>query len=312
MRIPLMFLAAAVLLRHTPNWCLGNDNPNSIIAHNAKVELLHDDFAFTEGPTADAFGNVYFTDQPNNRILTWTIDGNLKTFLQPCGRANGLFFDHDGSLIACADERNELWEITPDGKHTKIIGEDGFQGMRLNGPNDLWIHPNGSIYFTDPFYKRPYWSHSSREQDVQAVYYLPPNRDAKELRRVDGNLVKPNGIVGTPDGHRLFVADLGAKKTYRYRISLDGELEDRKLFCRMGSDGMTIDSAGNVYLTGQGVTVFNAEGEQIEHIDIDQGWTANVCFGGPDRKTLFITAKSAFYSLKMNVSGAVEPVMTEE
>jgi gluconolactonase len=176
---------------------------------------------------------------------------------------------------------------------------DNYKGKKLNGPNDLWRHPNGGLYFTDPFYRRPYWADANMEQDGQHVYYLAP--DHKTLTRVADDLVQPNGIIGTPDGKLLYVADIGAHKTYVYTINPDGTLANKKLFYEMGSDGMTIDNEGNVYLTGKGVTVFNSAGEKIDHIDINEPWTANVTFGGKDHDTLFITASKSLYSIKMNV-----------
>jgi len=274
-----------------------------VIADGAKVEKLADGFKFTEGPACDADGNVFFTDQPNDRIMKWSVDGKLSTFKQPAGRSNGTYFDKDGNLWTCADDENELWKIAPDGKVTVIV--EKYNDKLLNGPNDLWIRPDGGIYFTDPLYKRPWWDHRGEmEQDVKGVYYLTPDR--KTLTRVagiDGELVQPNGLIGTPDGKTLYLADIGGKKTYAYDIQPDGTLSDKRLFCELGSDGMTIDNQGNVYLTGRGVTVFNSKGEQIEHIAIDAGWTANVCFGGKDRRTLFITAKEYLFGLKMKVRG---------
>jgi len=273
--------------------------PSPVIAPGAKLEKLADQFRFTEGPAADLQGNVFFTDQPNDRILCWTVDGKLRTFLQPAGRSNGLYFDGQGNLWACADAENQLWCIDPAGKVTVVVKD--FEGKRLNGPNDLWIRPDGGLYFTDPFYRRPYWKRTTKEIDVEGVYFL--SSDRKTLRRVADDLVRPNGLVGTPDGTWLYVADIGAGKTYRYRIQPDGTLTDKTLFCSMGSDGMTIDEQGNVYLTGKGVFVFNPQGKQIEHIQVPEPWTANVCFGGPDRKQLFITASTALYRLQMKVSG---------
>ena len=271
-----------------------------VIAPDAELEKLAGDFKFTEGPAADAAGNVFFTDQPNDRILRWSTDGELSTFLQPSGRSNGLYFDAEGNLWACADEKNELWRIDTDGKATVVVKD--YDGKLLNGPNDLWIRPDGGIYFTDPFYKRDYWDRGPEEQDVQAVYYLGP--DDQTLTRVADDLQQPNGIIGTPDGKTLYVADIRGRKTYAYEIQEDGTLANKRLFCELGSDGMTIDSDGNVYLTGGGVTVFDKEGKQIEHIDVPERWTANVCFGGADRKTLFITASTGLYSLAMRVQGA--------
>jgi gluconolactonase len=186
------------------------------------------------------------------------------------------------------------------GKPTVLVKD--YQGKKLNGPNDLWEDPKGGVYFTDPLYKRSYWSRDpAMQQDGKHVYYLKPGY--KELIRVTQDLNTPNGIIGTPDGKRLYVADLGARKTYVYDINADATLTNKTLFCSMGSDGMTIDNEGNIYLTGRGVTVFNPAGEKIEHIPIDAGWTANVCFGGKDRHTLFVTAQTSLYSLRMRVKG---------
>ena len=257
------------------------------------------DYKFTEGPAVDAQGNVFFTDQPNNRIMKWSTDGTVSVYMDSAGRANGLFFDRQGNLIACADAQNQLWQISPDKEVTVLVND--FQGKRLNGPNDLWVDPKGGIYFTDPYYPRDYWAHTEKEINNEQVYYLAP--DKKTLTPVATDLVKPNGIVGTADGKQLYVADIGDEKTYVYRVNDDGSLTNRQLFTDMGSDGLTLDSEGNVYLTGQGVTVFNQRGEKIEHIPVDEGWTANVCFGGKERKTLFITAMKSLYTLEMRVKG---------
>jgi gluconolactonase len=272
---------------------------DGILADGAQVEKLAGGFKFTEGPAADAEGNVLFTDQPNDRILRWSVDGKLTTYMQPCGRSNGLCFDREGNLWACADEKNELWCVNND-KQPKVVVKE-YAGKRLNGPNDIWLRPDGGIYFTDPFYKRPWWDHEASEQDCQAVYYLPADRS--QLVRVEDGLEQPNGVIGTPDGKTLYVADIRAKKTYAYDIQTDGSLTNRRLFCELGSDGMTIDDAGNVYLTGKGVSVFAPSGEKIEQIDVPERWTANVCFGGEDLQTLIITASTGLYGLKMRVRG---------
>jgi gluconolactonase len=279
---------------------LDTAKPSSVVAPGEKAAVLSSTFNFTEGPAADAEGNVFFTDQPNDRICKWSVDGKLTDFMKPCGRSNGMFFDKEGNLWTCADMNNELWKIDPQGKVTVVVKD--YKGKKLNGPNDLWIAPNGVIYFTDPLYKRDYWTRDpAMQQDGQHVYYLSPDR--KTLTRVATDLTQPNGIIGTPDGKLLYVADIGGRKTYRYAINADGTLSDKTLFCPMGSDGMTIDNEGNVYLTGKGVTVFNPDGKQIDHIDIDKGWTANVTFGGKGRDTLFITASDSLYAVKTRVKG---------
>lgn len=275
-----------------------SDKKSPIIAKNATLTQVEASYKFTEGPAVDQSGNVYFTDQPNDQIIKWSTDGNVSVYMENAGRANGLYFDHQGNLLACADEKNQLWQISPEKEVTVLIND--FEGKKLNGPNDLWVDPQGGIYFTDPFYKRDYWDRTEKEIEKENVYYLAPD---KTLKIVDDKLVRPNGIIGTPDGKRLFVADINDKKTYVYDINSDGSLSNRTLFVEMGSDGMTLDKKGNLYLTGKGVTVFNKEGQQIAQIDVDERWTANVCFGGKKRKTLFITAMKSLYTLDMKVKG---------
>ena len=272
----------------------------SPVAPGATVQKLADGFKFTEGPAVDAAGNVYFTDQPNNRILKWDTEGKLTPFLEPSGRANGLCFDDKGTLWACADEKNELWRIDVNTKQVTVVAKD-FEGKLLNGPNDVWVRPDGGAYFTDPFFKRPYWTRGPQEQDGQHVYFLS---NLGIIKRVTSDLRQPNGLVGTPDGKTLYVADPGQNKTFVYDVQPDGTLTNRREFCAQGSDGLTLDEEGNVYLTGKGVTVFDKNGQQIEQIAVPEGWTANVCFGGKDGKTLFITASKALYSIAMRVKGA--------
>jgi gluconolactonase len=288
-------------------WLMGFSLPASsqkkpgLFAPGAEVVRLAGGFSFTEGPAVDHQGNVYFTDQPNNKIHIWTINGKPETFLENSGRANGLYFDLTGNLLSCSDMDNQLWSISvSDKSHTKLVLN--YDGKKLNGPNDLWVHPGGGIYFTDPLYVRPYWTRNPEmEQDGEHVYYLSPDR--KTLVRVATDLIKPNGIVGTPDGKLLYVADIGANKTFVYEILSDGSLSNKQLFTELGSDGMTIDEKGNVYLTGDGVTIFNKKGKKIGHIQVDAPWTANVCFGTKGMKTLFITASDGLFAVEMKVKG---------
>jgi gluconolactonase len=203
-----------------------NDGLNTIIKPGAQLEKLSDGFLFTEGPSADAEGNVYFTDQPNNRIMVWSVSEELSTFMQPSGRSNGLAFDKQGYLWSCADEKNELWRIAHD--KTVTIIPSKFLDKVFNGPNDLWINKNKGVYFTDPYYKRAWWDHTTKPQEIQGVYYLNP--DWKTIIRVAEDLVQPNGIVGTPNGKTLFVADIGGKKTWKYTINKDGSLANKTLF----------------------------------------------------------------------------------
>lgn len=272
-----------------------------VTVEGAELKLVTGDCKFTEGPAADRDGRVYFTDQPNDRILRWTEGEELEQWLSPAGRSNGLYFDRSGALIACADGNNELWRIDVTDKSHRVL-LDGFDGELLNGPNDVWVANDTTFYFTDPFYKRNYWTRAGGPQLPQRVYRWDAPSQKATIAASD--FEQPNGIVGDADRRVLFVADIKAGRTFQFRIADDGTLVDRKLFCEMGSDGMTLDEAGNLYLTGKaGVSVFNSQGKKIETIAVPKGWTANVCFGGSDRQTLFITASDSAYTIRMLARG---------
>jgi gluconolactonase len=272
---------------------------NTLYAAAEKPKLISKIFAFTEGPAVDKKGNIFFTDQPNNKIWEYTTDGQLFMYMENAGRPNGTYVDKKGNLIVCADEHDELW-VVKHGKKKRVLLSD-YKGKLLNGPNDLWIHPNGNIYFTDPYYQRPWWTRTKPDQDGQKVYYLPKGKS--EAIMLEDSLKQPNGIVGSPDGKYLYVADIAGNKIYKYDIKEDGMLSGRKVFANKGADGITLDEQGNLYLAGNGVTVFNQQGVQIAHIDIPEPWTANLCFGGRNRDVLFITASKAIYTMQMNVKG---------
>lgn len=272
-----------------------------LVKKGASLQKISSGFKFTEGPAADKSGNIFFTDQPNDKIWKYNLKGELSVFMDKTGRSNGLAFDKKGNIIACADEKNEFWSISPS-KKVQVLMEN-YMGTKLNGPNDLWIDKSGGIYFTDPYYQRDYWERKKPEQSKQNVFYLPAGKTAPVI--VDSTLLQPNGITGSPDGKYLFVADIRDNKTYRYEITGAGEITNRQLFVPQGSDGIRLDEKGNLYLSGRGVTIFNPEGVKIGFIPVPSGWVGNLCFGGADRKLLFITASESVYTLQMNVKGAL-------
>ena len=245
------------------------------------LRILGDSYVFTEGPAADADGSVYFTDIRAARIYKHSVDGKITLFRENTGHANGLFFDRHGNLIACEGGNRRLTSISTDGQVTVLA--DTYQGKPFNKPNDLWIDPGGGIYFTDPMY-----GNDPKTQDGEHVYYLLPDRS--KVLRVINDLVRPNGIIGTPDGKTLYVADNGAGKIWKYSINADGTLADKTWFAECRSDGMTLDAHGNLYATAETVVVFSPEGEQIHEIRTPAR-PSNVTFGGRDRRTLFITAR---------------------
>ena len=266
----------------------------ALVAPGVRIERIARGFAFVEGPAADAEGGLYFTDIPNNRIHRWTPEDGVTTFRADSGGANGLRFDADGALIACEMGNRRITATSPEGA-VRVLAER-YEGGRLNSPNDLWIDPQGGIYFSDP----RYGPEDDLEQDGHHVYYLTPDRT--DILRVADDLERPNGIIGSPDGTRLYIADHGGGRTYVYTPAPDGTLGGKRLFVEQGSDGMTMDEAGNVYLTGEDVTVFDPDGDVVGSIAVPEA-PANLTFGGPDRTTLFITARTAVYAVEMTVSG---------
>ena len=274
------------------------DNKKSIVAEGAEIKKVETGYSFTEGPAVGKDGDVYFTDQPNDRIYLWNENEGVSLWLEGTERSNGMYFNNDNQLVSCADEYNRI-VLFDDDKNIEVVYE-GYQNNHLNGPNDLWIDPDGGIYFTDPYYHRPYWQEGrDEEQDVRGVYFVSPDGEAV---RVADDYVQPNGLVGTPDGKTLYVADINDRKIWKYDIQSDGTLSNKTFFAPEGSDGMTIDEKGNVYLTMGKVWVYSPDGELIKEIEIPEG-PSNICFGGKDKSTLFITARTSVYTLDMNVKG---------
>jgi gluconolactonase len=280
--------------------CVAQDliNNQDLIAKDARVTKAGSGYTFTEGPSVAPDGRVFFTDQPNDKIDVWDENGTITTFMQPCDRSNGTYFNKKGELVACADLHNRLVAITMD-KQIRTLAEN-YNGQPLNAPNDLWIAPNGGIYMSDPYYHRDYWEPGRKEvQDKRGVYYLNP--DGKVIRVID-DYKQPNGLIGTPDGKTLYVSDINDGKIWKYTINADGTLSDKTFFAPEGSDGMTIDKQGNVYLTNKAVSVFDPSGKKIAAIEVPET-PSNVCFGGKKRNILFITARTSVYTLKMKVKG---------
>lgn len=301
-------------------------DPSGLISPSAKgdISIIQDGFGFTEGPAVDRHGNVFFTDQPNDRIYKWSANtGDVSLFLEGTGRSNGMAFDKDGNLIACADMHGELWKIYPDGSHDVLI--DNYNDKLLNGPNDVWINPvTGGMYITDPIFPRGYWdeddprvqpwepTHSEQAETGKGghVYYLAPG--ANELVRVttmpEWNADSwPNGVVGTPDGTKLYVNQWhynGTGGIFVFDINEDGSLTNLQdfvpglNFC----DGMSMDDEGNVYVASGGVKAYDSNGNNILNMEIPNGSTNNV-FAGQNNKELFITSAPYVSTIKMNVKG---------
>ena len=282
----------------------------SLVAPGASVVQLAGGFRFTEGPAADSKGNVYFVDEQSSRIHRWCVTENrVSVFIEESAHANGMYFDKNDNLYVCEGGTGSVVRYTLDGERTVVANK--FGARHFNKPNDLWVDPKGGIYFTDPVYGRNFHV----VQGGEHVYYISPDR-SKITRVIEatgpqGEFVKPNGVIGTPDGKFLYVADIDGRVVYRYDIQEDGTLTGKHAFASpYAVDGMTIDERGNVYLTPWNirnvVIIYSPEGREIERIAIPEQ-PANVTFGGRDFRTLFITAHSGLYAVEMTVRGAFAP-----
>jgi gluconolactonase len=300
----LMILALAASLHL---YARGGDEPKAIpgIGPVGKITKLHTGFMFTEGPAADKHGNVFFSDIPNEKIHRVDAkDGKLSTFVEKSNHANGLMFNAKGELVACEMD-GQLAAYSPDGKRRVVAGKSN--GKRFNAPNDLSVDLQGGVYFTDPMFRAP----KPLPQGKLAVYYV--SAEGKVTRLID-DLPNPNGVRLSPDEKTLYVIPTGQAEMMAYPVESPGKLGKGKVFCTLeqpkgkkgtGGDGMTVDTKGNLYITSNlGLQVFNPEGKMLGIIKTPEQ-PANVTFGGPDFKTLYVTARTSLYTIPMEATGHV-------
>jgi gluconolactonase len=285
---------AAIL--EMPSSLQTKENPNLDIkqtfdlSQDLQLTMVGGAYQFAEGPVTSQDGNVYFSDVNAGKIYKWSPDRSVNIFVEGLNAPNGLAFDSAGNLVVCEGGNGRLISITSKGVVTVVA--DQYNGIRFNEPNDLWIDLQGGIYFTDPSYN------SEVVQKGENVYYVTPN--GGQVIRVVDDQVKPNGIEGSKDGKKLYIADWGANRTYVYDINSDGSLYNRQLVVASGSDGLTLDPAGNLYLTTLNqVSIYDASGKLLQKITTPENPT-NLTFAGLNGSTLFITARTAVYTVQFS------------
>ena len=269
---------------------------------DAEVRQIATDLKFTEGPTWYAAWKCFlFSDIPADRIYKWAEKGGLKVWREPSHQANGNTTDNKGRLVTCEHATRRVTRTAKDG--TVEVLCNSYKGKALNSPNDVAVKRDGTIWFTDP----PYGLRG-REQEQPACFVFRLDPGAKEPVAVADDFSRPNGIAFSPDQRYLYVANSDGKASHvrRFRVTDDNRLADGKVFCRIrpgAPDGIRCDADGRLYASvGDGVQVFGPEGKLIGKIRTPQA-AANCCFGGPDGKTFFITARKSVWAVRLKVTG---------
>lgn len=274
-----------------------------VVSSSAQVTKLAGDFRFVEGPVwipSEDGGFLIFSDIPADELKKWTKADGLSTFRNPSDNANGNTLDLDGRLITCEHGARRVSVTGADGTVKTLV--DRFQGNRLNSPNDAAVKSDGSIWFTDPDYGL-----GSREKEVDGNFVYRLNPKSGDLSILIRDFDKPNGICFSPDETKLYVADSGQPKHIRvFDVRENGTADNGKVFCKIdvgGPDGIRCDTEGRIWSSaGDGVQIFGSDGHLIGKILTPES-PANLCFGGADGKTLFITARTSLYSIRVLVRG---------
>jgi len=276
----------------------------AILRPDSKLQKLAGDFKFTEGPVWVAKeGHLLFSDIPANRIYRWSPKEGLSVWREPTGNTNGNTLDRQGRLISCEHSNRRVTRTEADGRITVLA--DSFGGKRLNSPNDVVVKSDGTIWFTDP----PYGIKPEQiEQPHNYVFRLDP--DGK-LTPVADDFDRPNGLCFSPDESLLYIADSSARHHVRvFRVTPDNTLAEGRLFATIepgAPDGMRVDIAGRLYSTaGDGVHVYAPSGELLGKILVPER-PANCAFGDVDKRTLYITARTSLYAIRLAATGAQRP-----
>jgi gluconolactonase len=293
------------------------------IVGNAAVERLYTGTRWAEGPVWFGDGRyLLFSDIPNNRMLRWLEDtGEVSVFRSPSNYSNGNFRDLQGRLLTCEHDSRRLTRTEHDGTVTVLM--DSYQGKKLNAPNDLAVHSDGAIWFTDPGYgiMSNYEGHKASFELPAVVYRLDPK--TRDVTVVATDMDKPNGICFSPDEKLLYIVDTGAPKhpkdprQIRVYDVVDGvRLKNGRMFADMSpgsSDGIRCDVDGNVWSAAgwgpenyNGVRIFAPDGTLIGKIHLPET-CANLCFGGAKKNRLFMAASQSLYAVYVGTEGAQIP-----
>jgi gluconolactonase len=272
-----------------------------LIAPETKLETVAKGFGFTEGPVWDDRGFLYISDEVTNKIIKLFPDGHHEDVVS-LGDPDGSTYDREHRLIDCASVLRAIIAVEPDGKY-KVLAER-YQGKKFNSPNDVVLGPGDALYFTDPTLDLV--KGEKQELPFQGVFRL--GKDGK-VRLLIKDLAQPNGLAFSPDGRKLYVDDSERKDIHVYDVTPDGGVRNGRLFGKMDGpgdpDGMRVDMDGNLYVTGQsGIWVWDASGKHLGTIVLPEP-TANLTWGDPDSRTLYITSSTSVLKLRTKATGFI-------
>lgn len=284
---------------------------NEIVGEDLEVEQLGTGFGFTEGPVwHPGEGHLTFSDMPHSKMRRWTPDEGITVFRDPSDMANGNCYDAQGRLVTCEHATSRVTRTEPDGSITVLATH--WNGQELNSPNDIIVADDGSIYFTDPTFGRMEVFGVPREPDLdfRGLFRIVPDRpDGHKLQLLVDDFGQPNGLCFSLDGSRLFVNDTDRGHVRVFDVHGEGLLDGGRVWCEItgegegAADGMKIDSVGNLYCTGPGgIHVFDPNATPLGVIPSPE-FVANFNWGGDDLKTLFLTASTSLYSVRVNTPG---------
>jgi gluconolactonase len=265
-----------------------------------QVEKAAHGFRFTEGPAWSREGYLLFSDIPGNKIMKYVPGEGYPVFREPSNGANGNAFDAQGRLYTCESFARRVTRTDKKG-HIEVLA-DKWEGKRLNAPNDIVVSKSGHVYFTDPAFGS---QADTRELDFYGVYHIAPKGELSAIARPVG---RPNGITLSPNGRILYVGNSDERNIRAYDVDRNGDVSGERVFVSGVEgvpDGIRTDEKGNLYVAAKGILVYSPEGKLVATIPLAET-PSNCAFGDPDLQTLYITARTSLYRVRLDVKGAVQ------
>ena len=267
---------------------------------NVTVDKVAGGFRFTEGPAWSREGFLLFSDVPNDKIIKYIPGESPTVFRENSHGANGNVYDAQGRLYSCESRTRRVVRLDKKTGEIQVLAEK-WEGKRLNAPNDIVVRKDGHVYFTDPAFGD---QADKRELDFYGVYHITPKGELKLIAKPAG---RPNGITLSPNGRVLYVANSDDHNVRAYDVDRNGEVSNERVVVSSVDgvpDGIRVDEKGNIYVTGKGISIYTPQGKLLSTIQMAET-PANCAFGDADLQTLYVTARTSLYRIRLNVKGAL-------